>query len=86
MGFVCASPSACLRSCAHDVGSLSLVDDDAVLLGEMLPTDQIPAFFLRGLSEEDPEGAREENRERVAKFLELQRDWDAAAYRNASVK
>ena len=44
----------------------------------MLPTDQIPTFFLRGLNEEDPEGARAENRERVAKFLELQHEWDAA--------
>jgi hypothetical protein len=43
----------------------------------MLPTDQIPAFFLRGLSEDDSEAARKENRERVQKFLELQREWDA---------
>lgn len=59
-------------------GRFRWVDDDAVLLGEMLPSDQIPAFFLRGLNEDDPEGARAENRERVAKFMELQRDWDAA--------
>ena len=59
-------------------GRFRWVDDDAVLLGEMLPTDQIPPFFLRGLNEEDPAGAVAENRERVAKFLELQRDWDAA--------
>ena len=68
-------PRAVVRTAS---GRFRWVDDDAVLLGEMLPTDQIPAFFLRGLSEEDPEGARKENRERVAKFLELQRDWDAA--------
>ena len=68
-------PRAVVRTTS---GRFRWVDDDAVLLGEMLPTDQIPAFFLRGLSEEDPEGARKENRERVAKFLELQRDWDAA--------
>jgi hypothetical protein len=49
-----------------------------VLLGEMLPSDQIPSFFLRGLSEDDSESARRENRERVQKFLDLQRDWDAA--------
>jgi hypothetical protein len=30
------------------------------------------------LNEDDPDGARKENRERVAKFLELQHDWDAA--------
>src|SRR6185436_13583906 len=34
--------------------------------------------FLRGLNEEDSELARTENRERVEKFLELQRAWDAA--------
>ncbi len=38
----------------------------------------MPPFFLRGLNEEDSEGARSENRERVEKFLELQQDWDAA--------
>jgi hypothetical protein len=59
-------------------GRFRWVDEDAVLLGEMLPTDQIPAFFMRGLNEDDPEGARKENRERVAKFLELQHAWDQA--------
>jgi cell division septal protein FtsQ len=68
-------PRAVVRTAS---GRFRWVDEDAVLLGEMLPTDQIPAFFLRGLNEEDPEGARAENRERVAKFLELQHDWDAA--------
>jgi cell division septal protein FtsQ len=59
-------------------GRFRWIDEDAVLLGEMLPTDQIPAFFLRGLNEEDSEVARKENQERVQKFIELQRDWDAA--------
>jgi cell division protein FtsQ len=59
-------------------GRFRWVDDDAVLLGEMLPTDQMPPFFLRGLNEDDSEGARGENRERVAKFVALQSDWDAA--------
>jgi cell division septal protein FtsQ len=59
-------------------GRFRWVDDDAVLLGEMLPTDQMPPFFLRGLNEDDPEGARAENRERVAKFIALQQAWDAA--------
>jgi cell division protein FtsQ len=68
-------PRAVVRTAS---GRFRWVDDDAVLLGEMLPTDQMPAFFLRGLNEEDPEGARKENRERVAKFLELQTAWDAA--------
>jgi len=68
-------PRAVVRTAS---GRFRWVDDDAVLLGEMLPTDQMPAFFLRGLNEDDPEGARKENRERVAKFLELQKIWDAA--------
>ncbi len=67
-------PRAVVRTVS---GRFRWVDEDAVLLGEMLPTDQIPSFFLRGLNEED-EGTRPENRERVAKFLELQKDWDAA--------
>jgi cell division septal protein FtsQ len=59
-------------------GRFRWVDEDAVLLGEMLPTDQIPPFFLRGLNEDDAATTRSENRERVQKFLELQKDWDAA--------
>jgi len=59
-------------------GRFRWVDEDAVLLGEMLPTDQIPAFFLRGLNEEDSDAARIENQERVKKFMDLQRDWEAA--------
>ena len=59
-------------------GRFRWVDEDAVLLGEMLPTDQIPSFFLRGLNDEDSVTAQQENRERVQKFLELQHDWDAA--------
>lgn len=68
-------PRAVVRTTS---GKFRWVDDDAVLLGEMQPTDQLPAFFLRGLTEDDPDGARTENRERVAKFLELQQAWDAA--------
>jgi cell division septal protein FtsQ len=58
-------------------GRFRWVDEEAVMLGDMLPTDQIPSFFLRGLNEEDSETARTENRERVQKFLELQKDWEA---------
>jgi cell division septal protein FtsQ len=68
-------PRVVVRTAA---GRFRWADEEAVLLGEMLPTDQIPAFFLRGLTEEDSETAAHENRERVQKFLELQRDWDAA--------
>lgn len=56
-------------------GRFMWVDDDAVYLGEMSPTDQMPSFFLRGWNEEDSTAARAENRDRVKKFLELQREW-----------
>jgi cell division protein FtsQ len=68
-------PRAVVRTAS---GRFRWIDDDAVLLGEMLPTDQMPSFFLRGLNEDDPEGARAENRERVAKFVSLLQAWDAS--------
>jgi cell division protein FtsQ len=67
-------PRAVVRTSS---GHFRWVDDDAVLLGEMVPTDQLPPFFLRGLAEEESEGARKENVLRVRKFLELQREWEA---------
>ncbi len=68
-------PRAVVRTSS---GRFRWIDDDAVLLGEMQPTDQIPAFFMRGLNEEDSNSARKENRDRVKKFMELQQEWDAA--------
>ena len=67
-------PRAVVRNAA---GRFIWVDDDAVYLGEMSPTDQMPAFFLRGWNEDNATAARAENRERVGKFLELQREWVA---------
>ena len=67
-------PKAVVRTAA---GRFIWVDDDAVYLGEMAPTDQMPAFFLRGWNEDDSTAAQTENRDRVGKFLELQRDWSA---------
>ncbi len=69
------TPRAVVRTSA---GHFRWVDEEAALLGEMQPSDQVPAFFLRGLSEEDSESAHNENRERVAKFIELQQAWDTA--------
>jgi len=68
-------PRAVVRTAS---GRFRWIDEDAVLLGEMLPTDQLPAFFLRGLSEDEGAATRTENRERVQKFMELQREWDAS--------
>ena len=68
-------PRAVVRTAA---GRFRWIDEEAVMLGEMLPSDQIPAFFLRGLNEENSHTAHQENRERVEKFMELQKTWDAA--------
>lgn len=65
-------PRAVVRTSS---GRFMWVDDDAVYLGEMAPTDQMPPFFLRGWSEE--QNGQAENRARVAKFLELQKEWQA---------
>src|ERR1041385_7784127 len=67
-------PKAVVRNAA---GRFIWVDDDAVYLGEMSSTDQMPAFFLRGWNEDNSTTAQAENRDRVRKFLELQRDWSA---------
>ena len=66
-------PRAVVRNAA---GRFVWVDDDAVYLGEMSPTDQMPAFFLRGWNEDESAAAQAENRTRIAKFLELQREWE----------
>jgi cell division protein FtsQ len=68
-------PRAVVRNAA---GRFLWVDDDAVLLGEMLPTDQMPAFFLRGWNEDPGDTVQKENMERVKRFLELQREWISA--------
>ena len=58
-------------------GRFMWVDDDAVFLGEMSPTDQMPAFLLRGWNEEESAAAQASNRERLRTFLEFQREWNA---------
>jgi len=70
-------PAAVVRTSS---GRFYWVDVDAVLLGQMLPTDQMPVFFLRGLNEEESEVARKENVERVERFLDMQREWSAAGF------
>jgi cell division protein FtsQ len=67
-------PTAVVRNSA---GRFMWVDDDAVFLGEMSTTDQMPNFFLRGWNEEESTSARAENKERVAKFVSLQSEWEA---------
>ncbi len=67
-------PRAVVRTSA---GRFIWVDDEAAFLGEMSPTDQMPGFFLRGWNEDDSTAGQAENRERVRRFLDLQRDWDS---------
>lgn len=57
-------------------GKFFWVDEDAVSLGEMNNADQMPSFFLRGWNEDSSTSAREENKARVQKFLELQHEWE----------
>jgi cell division septal protein FtsQ len=63
-------------------GRLVWVDDDAVLLGPTSATDQMPAFFLRGWNEDKSEEAVADNRERVQKYLQLSREWEASGIAN----
>jgi cell division protein FtsQ len=59
-------------------GHFVWVDEEGVALGEMKPADRMPPFFIRGWGEEGTEDARRENAERVQKFLEATREWEAA--------
>lgn len=58
-------------------GHFFWVDEDGVALGEMKPADRVPSFFIRGWNEEKTDEARRENAERVQKYLEIAREWDA---------
>jgi hypothetical protein len=58
-------------------GHFLWVDEEGVALGEMKPADRVPSFFIRGWSEEGTDEARKENAERVQKYLEITRAWDA---------
>src|SRR5256714_5617849 len=68
------SPIAVVRTIA---GHFVWVDDEGVVLGEMKPDDQMPAFFIRGWDEDGSEDARKENAARVQKYLELLHSWSA---------
>lgn len=58
-------------------GHFVWVDDEGVALGEMKPADQMPVFFIRGWNEDGTEQARQDNAERVRKYLDLTREWGA---------
>ena len=58
-------------------GHFVWVDDEGVALGEMKPSDQMPAFFIRGWNEDGTDDARKDNTERVRKYLEVVKEWAA---------
>lgn len=58
-------------------GHFVWVDEDGVGLGEMKSSDQMPPFFIRGWNEEGTTDAAKENVERVKKYLEAVREWQA---------
>jgi cell division protein FtsQ len=68
-------PRAVVRTGA---GRFVWVDDDGVMAGTVAPTQNAPAFFMRGWDESGTESGRTENRRRVEKYLELAREWEAA--------
>lgn len=68
-------PRAVVRTSS---GKLIWVDDDAVTLGQMSPTDRMPAFFIRGWDEGGTEAAQAENRERIQKYLLMLKEWGQA--------
>ena len=67
-------PVAVVRTAS---GNFVWVDEEAVLMGEMKPSDQIPAFFIRGWDEEGTNEAAKENVERIQKYQEALREWTA---------
>jgi cell division protein FtsQ len=67
-------PLAVVRTSA---GHFFWVDEEGVALSEVKAADNIPSFFIRGWNEDGTEGARNDNQERVQKYLEIARDWNA---------
>lgn len=67
-------PLAVVRTSA---GHFFWVDEEGVALSEVKAADSIPSFFIRGWNEDGTEGARNDNQERVQKYLEIARDWNA---------
>jgi cell division protein FtsQ len=58
-------------------GHFVWVDEEAVAMGEMKSADREPSFFIRGWNEDETEDARRENVERIQKYLEAAREWEA---------
>ena len=67
-------PFAVVRNAA---GHFVWVDEDAIALGQMKSTDQMPPFFILGWNEDGTNEAREENADRVKKYQEALREWQS---------
>jgi cell division protein FtsQ len=68
-------PLAVVRNTA---GHFAWVDEEGVTLSQMKSTDQMPPFFIIGWNEDGTNEAREGNAERVRKYQEALREWQAA--------
>jgi cell division protein FtsQ len=73
-------PRAVVR--LSESGRLAWVDTEGVVLGAVTPTDRMPPFFVRGWNEARTESANRENRERIARYTEMLRAWEAAGFAN----
>ncbi len=62
----------------NSAGAFEWVDEDGVILGKASVSDQNASFFIRGLDETTTDFARQQNRERIAKALEMEREWKAS--------
>ncbi|HEY8203721.1 MAG TPA: FtsQ-type POTRA domain-containing protein [Pyrinomonadaceae bacterium] len=58
-------------------GHFIWVDDEGVALVEMKTTEQMPPFFILGWCEDGTNEARQDNAERVKKYQEALREWQA---------
>ncbi|HEX8175992.1 MAG TPA: FtsQ-type POTRA domain-containing protein [Pyrinomonadaceae bacterium] len=56
-------------------GRLVWVDEDAVVLGTLQSNDKWPPFFIRGWDESGSAAARNDNRARVEKYMEMLTEW-----------
>jgi cell division protein FtsQ len=56
-------------------GQLMWVDEDAVQLARVEPTDDLPPFFLRGFDETLTTSAQTENRRRIAEAMKMIGEW-----------
>jgi cell division protein FtsQ len=67
-------PLAVMRNSA---GHFVWVDEEGVTLGQTKSTDRMPPFFILGWNEDGTNEAREDNAERVKKYQEALREWQA---------